>query len=102
PLGPRRVRNSLSFTVKVTSLRTGVSPKLLLRPLMVMSGTSPSLQVGPVQGGAGHDNQDGDGRLDHGHGRHRPDKALMERVEHGDARDLVAGGDEEQGRVVVV
>src|ERR1700681_2424773 len=103
PLGPSRVRNSLSCTVTLRSLRTSVSPKDLVSPVMKMSGISASPEEAGGEESAGNSHDRGsDQDLDHGQGRDRPDNALMEAVEHGDAHDLAAGVHEEQRRVVVV
>src|SRR5580700_11090335 len=116
PLGPSRVRNSLSRTVKLTSLsarpwarpwarpsaRPCPWPKALLRPATVMSGMTVSSGPDREQPASGRDGDHRDRDLHHGQRRDRPGRTLPQGVQHRDAHDLVAGSGEEQGRVVVV
>src|ERR1700730_399607 len=103
PLGPRRVRNSLSCTVTLRSLRTAVSPNALVSPVMKISGMPASAEeAGGEESASDGDDRRGDQHLDRRQGRDRPDNALMEAVEHRDADDLSARVDEEKCRIVVV
>src|SRR5579859_5098266 len=111
PLGPSRVRNSLSRTVKLTLLSARPCarprPKVLLKPATVMSGMTVSSDPGSSDPGREQpaSGRDGDHRyrdLHHGQRRDGPGRALTQGIQHRDAHDLVAGSDEEQGRVVVV
>ena len=102
PLGPRRVRNSLSRTVKLTSLSARSLAEGLGQALHGDLRHSASLTRVAKQPPADGDCQDRDRDLDHGQRRDRTVGALLSGLQHGHAHDLVARGDQEQGRVVVV
>src|SRR5712692_9462840 len=97
PEGPSSVTNSLSLTVKLTSSRTLVPEKDLLRCWMRMSGTAQPLKdPGPEQE---HDGDDDD--LNDGQGGDRADDSALPGLEHRHAEHLGARFLQEHDRVVV-
>src|SRR5260221_9300671 len=89
PLGPSRVRNSLSRTLKLTSFSARSWPKALLRPATVISGITVSPDPGREQSASECDGDDRYRDLHHGHRRDRSGQALLQCAQHGDTHDFV-------------
>src|SRR5258708_26461604 len=91
PLGPSRVRNSLSCTLKLMSLTARSWPKVLVRRSTVISGIAAPPQSRREQAPGDGDSDNGQRDLHHGNAPPRSVRPLLEPVSNPAALHLVPG-----------
>src|SRR5438105_3341370 len=88
PLGPSRVTNSPSATLKLTSSSTTFSAKCLVRCSMLTLGTTVTSGSGFEQDGGERQHSDGDRELQHSERGGRAGRSSRVLLEHLDAHQL--------------